>query len=139
VDIDAVDVSAMGPRLFSGQFDALINAWSTQPSPMSIRGAWYSPPPGRRSINFQAWSNAAFDAALDSAMLTTDEEHRHALFQRAYRAMIEDVPAVWLYESRTFVALNRRIRTVGENADNWWRFLRLWWIPADERITRDTP
>lgn len=138
MDVDAVDNSAMGPRFFAGQFDALINAWTTDPSPAAFKGAWYTPPPGGRTANFQTWSSPAFDATVDSAIVEMGPDRRRDAFRRAYRHLVEDVPAVWLYESRPFVAVHQRIRVVGENSDNWWRFLRLWWIPASERITRDT-
>jgi peptide/nickel transport system substrate-binding protein len=138
MDIEAPDPNVAFPRYRAGQFDALINAWTTDPSPAAFRNSWYSAPPANRGNNFQAWSSRAFDATIDSAVAELDPALRTDLFRRSYRILVDDVAAVWLFETRPFVAVHKRIRTVGESSDTWWRFLRLWWIPATERITRDT-
>lgn len=138
VDVDAVAIQVYGPRAFEGRFDAILNAWQVDPSPAAIRGSWRSKPsPAQPGPNFQSYASPAFDATLDSATAEMDAAQARALFGRAYRALAADAPAVWLYETRAFVAVHRRIRTAGEDADTWWRFLRLWWIPAGERIDRD--
>ncbi|HEX9564270.1 MAG TPA: ABC transporter substrate-binding protein [Gemmatimonadaceae bacterium] len=138
VDVEAVDAQ-FGPRLLSGQFDAVINAWLIDPAPSAIKGTWYSRPSTQRGMNLQGYGNLAFDASLDSAAAEVNPARARELYRRAYRVLVADAPAVWLYESRTFVAVNRRVRTAGDSADTWWRFLRLWWIPGDERISRDLP
>lgn len=136
-DIEAPDVNVLGPRMVAGQFDAVLNSAQTDPSPSGIRGGWYSKPPERRERNFLAYANPAFDATVDSASRTMSPDELVAMYRRAYRILVADVPAVWLYETRTFIGLHNRVRTVGEDVDFWWRFLRNWYIPANERITRD--
>jgi len=138
----AVDVQVLGQEfndeMRNSRFDAVINSWSMAPSPTSVRANWYTRT-GMPSFNVQGYSSAAFDATFDSAGRETDPRRARALFQRANRILAEDVPGVWLYEQKAYVAMHRRIRPAPQRADSWWRFLRLWHIPADERIDRDMP
>jgi peptide/nickel transport system substrate-binding protein len=137
VDIEAAPPPLFGPRVLKGEFDAVINTWIIDPSPAAIRNTWVSKPPAQRGFNLQAYSNPAFDAVVDSAASEAEPARARDLYRRAYRVLVEDVPAAWLYDSRAFIAVHNRIRTAGEHADVWWRFIRLWSIPAESRIERD--
>ncbi len=137
VDIEQVDYSAIGPLMFSGKFDALLHGVTGDPSPSGIRQAWKSAPATNRGSDFAAYSNPRVDATLDSAIAEFDPTRSRALYRRAYRMIADDVPAVWLYESRPEAALNRRVHAVLDGSDYWWRDLRLWWIPAAQQLPRD--
>lgn len=136
----AVDIQVagqdFGDQLVNGRFDAVINSWSTEPSPSSIRNNWYTRP-GLPSFNVQGYSNPAFDATFDSAGRELDPVKARTLYRRANRILADDIPGVWLYESKAYVAMSSRVHPSPQRSDSWWRFLRLWFIPAAERIDRD--
>jgi hypothetical protein len=56
---------------------------------------------------------------------------------RAFKQIIDDAPAVWLYSSGSTGAVNRRIETAPLPRNGWWNRLAEWSIPADKRIDRD--
>ena len=137
VDVDATDISVLTPKMFSGQFDAVINNWGLDPSPSGIRDHWHTMPAKSRALNLQLYSNPAVDAAIDSAIVEWDLARSRALYRSAYQKIKDDVVAVWLYENRPFLAIHGRLQPDLSARDVWWRNLRLWSIPAAKRIPRD--
>ena len=137
VDVDGADFAIVRERIPAGKFDALLNSVLLDPSPAGIRDSWYSATPATRGGNFQLYGNPSVDATIDSALKEVDPARNRALYQRAYQRISDDVPAVWLYENRAFMAVNRRVVPVLEGANTWWRKLRLWSIPAAGRLPRD--
>ena len=137
VDVDGGDISVVGPRFQAGQFDAIIHNWLSDPSPSAIRDSWHSGDPASRGSNFLAYGNPAVDAAIDSAMNESDPARSRARYRTAYQRIIDDVPAVWLYENRNYMALNGRVKPVLTGGQAWWRTLRLWSIPIAGRLPRD--
>jgi peptide/nickel transport system substrate-binding protein len=59
------------------------------------------------------------------------------LFSRAFQTLISDAPAIWLFEPRNVVGIQKRIHTAPLRADAWWAHLADWYVPADEQIARD--
>jgi peptide/nickel transport system substrate-binding protein len=137
VDVDVSDMSVVQGRMYGSRFDALLNSWLSEPSPSTIRESWHTMPASRRASNLQLYGNPLVDAAIDSAMIEPDPARSRAHYRRAYQGIIDDVAGVWLYENRFFMALNRRVHPVIRGADSWWRHLRLWSIPAANRLPRD--
>lgn len=137
VDVDATDISAMGPRIFTSQYDALLNNWLTDPSPSALRDSWHTMPASNRASNLQLYGNPAVDIAIDSAISEPDPARSRTHYRKAYQGIIDDVAGVWLYENRMFMAVNRRIQPKLDGSDVWWRHLRLWSIPAANRLPRD--
>ena len=137
VDIDLADMSVVSGRMYNSQFDALLNSMLTEPSPSSLRDNWRSMPVANRASNFQLYGNPVVDAAIDSALIAPDPARSRAHYRSAYQGIIDDAAAVWLYENRFYMALNRRVQPVFRGSDAWWRHLRLWSIPAANRLPRD--
>ena len=137
VDVDAADISAMAPRIFGSQFDALLNNWLTDPSPSALRDSWHTMPAANRASNLQLFSNRAVDASIDSAMNENDAAKARAHYRAAYQGIIDEAPGIWLYENRMFMAISQRVHPVFNGKDVWWRQLRLWSIPSDQRLPRD--
>ena len=128
IEIDAVEAQVFGARLSKGDFDAALNTWRTDPSPSTIRQVWGTTRGADVQANYGHYSNAAFDAAVDSAATTFDPARRTALYRRAYQSMVDDAAAVWLYEPRNFAAINARVSPVGMRADAWWAALSRWTV-----------
>ena len=137
VDVDGGDFAVFGARLFKGEFDALLNNWTTDPSPSAVRDTWYSASVANRGSNYLLYGNPAVDANIDSAMRDPDAARSRAYYRAAYQRIIDDAPAVWLYEGRPYMAINSRVKPVFNGSDVWWRQLRLWSIPAAGRLPRD--
>jgi hypothetical protein len=51
--------------------------------------------------------------------------------------VINDAPAIFLYDLFVIQGLNRRIVTAPMRTDEWWANLADWTIPPDKRIDRD--
>jgi peptide/nickel transport system substrate-binding protein len=77
------------------------------------------------------------DALLDSATAAFDPARTRSYARRAFEIIIDDAPAIWLYEPPTVAGMDKRIRTAKMRADGYWSGLADWWIPAGERTARD--
>jgi peptide/nickel transport system substrate-binding protein len=137
VDIDAMDFQAFIGRQNAGNFDAAILAVGTDPSRSAARQAWTAsglPPAGQ---NYVRYTNRTFDALLDTALASFDTTRLKQYYRRAMQTLVDDAPAVWLYDVLTVAGVHKRIRPVAVRPDGWWSGLAEWWIPANERIDRD--
>lgn len=137
VDIDQLQGAAAVDRQAKRDFDAMLMAQSTDPSPSGYKQQWASdaaPPAGQ---NWVSYHNPTYDALLDSALSTPDVDRVRAYMRRAFQIQLDDAPAIWLYEGATVAAIQRRIRTQPMRADGWWAHLADWSIPPNERLPRD--
>ena len=48
------------------------------------------------------------------------------LYRRAYRILVNDAPAMWIYELRNVQGSSKRIEPVGIRPDAWWAKLADW-------------
>lgn len=126
VQIDQMELSTFGARLEARDFDAMINAWQIDPDPASVRDEWVSAEKRPNGMNFTSYSNARFDATIDSAVKELAADRANATYRRAYRILTDDAPAMWLYESRNAFGISPRIEPVGMRADAWWAGLADW-------------
>ncbi|MEO6446295.1 MAG: peptide ABC transporter substrate-binding protein [Gemmatimonadaceae bacterium] len=138
VTIEELEPNTFFERLRAGNFDAALNAWHTDPTPSSARQSWGSAAlPEKGGSNFGGYSSAAFDAYLDSAATSFDPARSKQLYRQAYKQIISDAAAIWLYEPRLTAAVNRRLNITGVRADAWWAGIPDWSIAPDKRIARD--
>jgi len=136
-DNESIDIRAYVDRLQSGRFDALLLALATDPARSGVRQSWGTaafPPAGQ---NFARYSNRTVDALFDSAATTFDRSRMEQQYHRAYQMLVDDAPAVWLYDPLTVAGVHKRVRVEGMRPDGWYVGLADWWIPANERIDRD--
>ncbi|HVX41233.1 MAG TPA: peptide ABC transporter substrate-binding protein [Gemmatimonadaceae bacterium] len=137
-DIQIADPrSVMYPKMDAGDFDAVINALNPDPSITGTVQSWGTsgaPPNGQ---NYMRYSNPGVDALLDSAAQTFDAAKAKQYASRAYRDIVADAPAIWLYDYVLVNAVNRRINVAPFRPDGWWVNLPDWTIPQDKRIERD--
>jgi len=136
--IEELEFNAFIKRLEGRDFDAAIEGGHLDPSPSVVRQSWSTESArAKDGSNFSRYESAAFDAAVDSAVASSDPARSRAHFHRAYEIILNDAPAVWLYELRQMAGAHRRIRITGMRADAWWAGLPDWSIPEGERIARD--
>lgn len=139
IGIEAVEFNTFLEKQRTGSFDAMFATWNVDPTPGSIRQTWSSA--GIKSAdgnNYGSYASPAFDALVDSGAAQMKPAAASAYFQRAYQTIIDDAPAIWLYEPRPFAGAHKRLRPVGLRADGWWANLADWYIPTGSRIARDS-
>ena len=136
VDLAKIPAPNFFGRQDQGDFDATLSTISTDPGVSGTSQYWAtgSIQPG---TNLLAYSNPRVDALLDSAGHVASLAALKPIAARAYQTIIDDAPAVWLYNGFTLTAVNQRIKTQPYRADGWWNHLADWSIPPSERIDRD--
>ena len=92
---------------------------------------------GANGQNTFRYSNHTVDALLDSATSAFNPAALKAYSSRAFQAIVDDLPAIWLYDNVSVNAVNRRFDATVLRPDEWWANLADWSIPADKRIDRD--
>lgn len=138
VDVDAVDPAAFGRALQTGQFDAILNAWHTDPSPTTIVQQWGAADAADHgSANAGGYRNPAFEALVDRAGMAGAGPGAQALWAQAFTTLADDAPAVWLYEPRLVAGIHRRIQPAGMRSDAWWADLADWRVAPGQQIARD--
>lgn len=136
--IESLDFPALMQRQSDRDFDTMLWAWQLTPSPSGLRQTWAGASARTKSgSNFGSYDNPHFDALVDSALAEFNPERSKQLFARAYNVIIEDAPAIWLYEPETVIGIHGRIKTTRMRPDAWWLGIADWTIPAAERIPRD--
>lgn len=126
VKIELLEGNTFGARMEDRKFDAALNAWHIDPTPSSVREEWASSEIKRGGYNSTSYRNPAFDAVIDSAVAEANPSRSVALYQRAYRILTDDAPAMWIYELRNVHGVSKRIHTVGIRPDAWWTDLADW-------------
>ncbi len=135
--IDPVDPLAFRSRISAHQFDAALFSWGTTPSPSGMRQTWTSAAfrPGS-PYNAGGYANPVFDAAVDSGLSALDVRTARAHLRRAFQAVIDDPPAIWLYEPRLPAAANVRLGVTELRPDAWWQSIRAWDVAGAARQRR---
>jgi len=138
VDVETVDPAAFAAAVQGGRYDAMLNAWHSDPSPTAILQQWGAPgAAGRGSANVSGYRSAAFEALVDSAAAAGASPAAAQRWARAYATLADDVPALWLYELRNVAGVHRRIRPATMRADAWWADLAEWSVAPGQAIARD--
>ena len=126
VRIEPLELNTFGARMDARKFEALVNAWHIDPTPSSVREEWASSEIKPGGYNATSYRNPAFDAVIDSAVREMDPVRSAAMYRRGYRILVEDAPAIWLYELRNAQGVSKRIRTSGIRPDAWWANIADW-------------
>lgn len=135
--LDETDFATYSARQGTHAFDTEMAQYVTDPSPSGFKQSWTTAGIARDGSNFPAYSNPTVDALLDSATATFEPARTRAYARRAFEIIIDDAPAIWLYEPLTVAGLHKRIRPTKMRADGYWSDLANWYIPAGERTARD--
>jgi peptide/nickel transport system substrate-binding protein len=138
VEIDGIEFGAFVERISAGRFDVMMHGLHADPSPGDLLENFGSPTsPTRFGKNHSGYSSAAVDAAIDSAATEFDMERAKALYRRAYRQIIDDAAAIFLYEVRNVAGIHTRIDPGAISPMGWWTTLADWKIAPDQRLDRD--
>lgn len=138
VTIRSLEFGAFIADMGAGKFDAILGGWRTTPSPGGIRGTWGSDAiTGGTNQNAGKYESAAFDAAVQAGLSALDPAKRNSEMRRAYQQIVEDAPALWLYEVRNFAGVHKRIQMPAWRSDAWWLTLAEWTVDPAQKLPRD--
>src|SRR6266581_137036 len=136
VRIDEVDFSVVQQRVGNGQFDAVVWAWATSPSPIdAMRENWT-----RRGFgggNMGRYDNPQLDRLVENAAAARNRDAATRLLRSAIALWNSDAPAAPLYAPDNVAAVNRRVSEVTIRPDSWLALVRTWRIPASQLSDRD--
>jgi ABC-type transport system substrate-binding protein len=79
-----------------------------------------------------------FDSAVSAANSIPNPIAARAAYLQAYRVILNEAPAVWLFEPYTLGAMVRDITPVGVRPDAWWANLADWSRTSVSTSGRDT-
>jgi peptide/nickel transport system substrate-binding protein len=136
VRIDEVDFSVVQQRVGAGQFDAVLGAWASGPSPIDAtlqNWTWR----GFGGQNPGRYDNPQFDRLLESAVAARNRDAATRLLRSAIALWNSDAPAATLYAPDNVAAVNRRVSDVTIRPDSWLALVRTWRIPASQLSDRD--
>jgi peptide/nickel transport system substrate-binding protein len=140
VTIQSLEIAAFLKQQSDRNFDAAMTALHMDANPGSVKQAWdVAEAKNPQGSNAGSYMNPVFDAQVDSAMAMASPEAAKAAFTKAYTTIINDAPAIWLYDLKGVVASHKRVHLAPLRPDAWWAHLSEWSIPANERIARDAP
>jgi peptide/nickel transport system substrate-binding protein len=125
--------SAIGARIEKRDFDAFLGGWSPIPGLSGLRQTWAS----TGTDNDVKYASRTFDAYLDSALTAFDLNASRRYWGRAFQRIVQDAPAIWLYEQHTPLAVHRRFILPPLRADGWYTELAEWRVDPAQRISRD--
>jgi hypothetical protein len=128
-----LEVSALVARLEARRFDSFLGVNAADPGLLGLRQSWRSD----GASNDGRYASAAFDAQVDSALGAFSPEAGRRHLAAAMTQAAADVPALWLYEPRTLLAVHRRLRTPSLPATGWFVGLAGWSVDPATRLPRD--
>lgn len=137
VDIEKLDNNAMIDRSKQRRFDAEMSGLTATPTPSGIKQTWTSEASREGGFNYGRYDNAQFDAEVDSAISAGAQAEAKAHYRAAYRIIVDDAPAIWLYEPPIQAGANARLSLGVIRQDAWWMGIPGWSIAPGKRLPRD--
>lgn len=135
--VRVLEGSALGQKVTTGDFDAYMGALTVTPGLQALPQSWGTPGIGKNGKNYGGYSNRAFDATVDSALAAFRTADANALWGRAFQIILNDAPAIWLFEETNLALAHIRIRGIELRPDAWYVSLADWSIDPSQFIRRD--
>ncbi len=138
VDIQQLEASTFFSREMAFDFDAAMHAWSLDANPANIVQTWGTNSLGdNANSNYSGYSNPKFDSLIETALRASNLPAAKSDFTKAYQIIVDDAPAIWIYEMKGGLGVHNRVEIPAIRPDAWWTHLADWYIPKDKRIERD--
>jgi len=128
--VRTMEMQVVREEVSTGNFDTYLGAFGVTPGLQGLSGAW-----GTRGIggrNFGGYSSPAFDAKIDSALSAFKAPVANQLWVHAMQQIINDAPAIWLFEDINIAVINKRIQLPPMRADGWFAHLADWSIDPSQ-------
>lgn len=137
VSIEKIDGQAQNDRAQKHLFDASMGGWISTPSPGGVSQTWTRSAARGTALNWGRYESAAFDAQVDSAMTARGGAAAKAHYRAAYQIIVDDAPAVWLYEPPIFAGASPLLHTGTMRQDAWWMGIPSWTMAPGKRTPHD--
>ena len=134
VTVEQSDMATLQQRLRSGNFDAAIQAWATDPTPSSGIPQMWSRGGGS---NFGHYESAAFEQQVAAASHAASPDGALRAWRAAFEILAGDAPAIVLNAPDNVAAIDKRVTDVRLRPDEYWAYVRTWRIPRDRLTERD--
>ena len=128
VVVEEMDYSTFSARQASRTFDAALASWHLGSSPEAVRATWTSDAAEKGGLNYGSYTNAVFDQLVDSALSASSLAASREYFRRANQVIVNDAAAIWLYEPKAVLAINRRVNPGPMRPNAWWLGIADWWL-----------
>jgi peptide/nickel transport system substrate-binding protein len=119
VKIRTLDFAAWLDQQGKGNFDVFLLGWLGNIDPDDF---YYAQHRTDANFNFQKYSDAEVDAALDAARAETDRDARKELYEEAVRQIVDDASYVYLYNPQVVQAWAPDVEGYSVRADRAIRF-----------------
>jgi peptide/nickel transport system substrate-binding protein len=137
VDIERLDNKAWNERSQQHLFDASMGGWGATPTPSGVKQTWTSSATSKGGLNWGRYRNTSFDALVDSAVTAASQADAKVHYRAAYQIIVDDAPAIWLYEPPSLALVNTRLQLGSIRLDAWWMGIPSWSIAPGKRLPRD--
>ncbi len=138
VNVEKIDMSAMIDRQAHHAFDAVMGAFGSSPSPSGVTQTWTSAAASNGGLNYGRYASPAFDAQVDSAGASGSLRAAKLHYKAANQIIVDDAPAIWLYEPPILAGANTRVQLGTMRADAWWMGIPGWTVAPGKELPRDT-
>ncbi len=109
--VETIPWSSYATRAGKQEFSAFLLGWGVAggegTNPLRAQLATWNPERGLGTANRGRYSNPAFDALLDKAMVTMDTGARDALVKQATQMAMDDVPVIMLHLQKNIWATRK--------------------------------
>lgn len=139
VNILNVDFGAMYAKLQKHDFDAAMGGLSATPSPAGVKQTWGSNAARVGGFNYGGYESKSFDADVDSAVVASAKSAAKAHYRAAYQTIVDDAPAIWLYEPPVRAGASARLNVGNVRPDAWWMGIPGWSVSTGTRPPRSDP
>ena len=106
VEFEVIDWAAQLDRYSKGDYSAMAFAYSARFDP-TLSFDMFSGPKDKQPR--KVWDNPAMQALIDKSGATLEPSARQTVFDDLHKQMLEDVPAIWLYNNAALAALGPRV------------------------------
>ena len=137
VEIEKIDGNTLFDRLKKRRFEAAMGGLAATPTPSGVKQTWTSAAAREGGFNYGRYDSPPFDAQVDSAITAGEQAGAKAHYRAAYQIIVDDAPAIWLYEPPVQAGANTRLRLGTIRSDAWWMGIPGWSIAPGKRLPRD--
>jgi peptide/nickel transport system substrate-binding protein len=133
VTAEVLDNKAWLDQSRAHRFDATMMMLNADPSPSGIRQSWTAEGATIASgFNVGRYSNMLVDRDLDAAATTAVIDSARAHYRQAYQTLLDDAPAIWIFEPLIVALANRRLDLGTLRPDAWWSSIPSWRVTSDD-------
>lgn len=137
VEIQNIDFAGMYARLKKRDFDAAMGSLIATPSPTGVKQTWGADAAREGGFNYGRYDSKLFNAEVDSAVVAGGKASAKAHYRAAYQVIVDDAPAIWLYEPPVRAGASARLNVGTVRPDAWWMGIPGWSVASGKRLPRD--